>query len=90
MRITQEMINDLNKILNNKGSNIKLKPNDISSGNPTYKVSLSEDKFLHSYVLNPSKDFFEFVNDYFMDKGIKVVYNNNGNTFWSHDGWNEM
>ena len=89
MKITNEMVNEFNSSLKIMGCCFKLKfVNDkYSEGNPSCEIIMFNDLFIDSFIINPTKKFYETLESYFLDKGITLSYNNTRSIFWSKSGW---
>ena len=40
-----------------------------------------------SFIINPTKDFFNWLELWFKTKGIELNYNNDRSIMWSKNGW---
>lgn len=89
MKITQEMTNELNAVLANMGCSFKFNFREESLNNKIEVVPMNS-QFIDSSIINLTKDFYKFLEDFFKSKGIeRLCYNNTGTTIWSKDGWRE-
>ena len=86
MKITNDMVNEFNKTLETLQCGFKLSL-DVSCNNPTCYITPLSDRFIDSFILNLSKDFFEILENFFIKKGITLHYNNTRSCFWSVNGW---
>lgn len=91
-----EMIEELNKILKKEGCLIRLKSeyttvdNDEEFRNIKCEIVLENDKFLNSYILNPSDSFYKIVKEFFKAKGIEsITFNNTRTIFWATNGYSK-
>lgn len=90
MKITNEMVNEFNSMLKTLNCVFKLELNEkISPNNPTYEIKLVNPRFVDSFIINPTKDFFKILNEFFEEKGIELSYNNTGSIFWSRHGFED-
>lgn len=85
MKITNNMVNEFNKTLETLQCGFKLSL-DVSCSNPTCYITPLSDRFIDSFILNLSKDFFEILENFFINKGITLHYNNTRSCFWSVNG----
>ncbi len=89
MKITSNMVDEFNKTLENLQCGFKLSL-DESYKNPTCYIVPLSDRFIDSFILNLTKDFFEILDEYFNKKGIVLRYNNTRSCFWSTSGFEEV
>lgn len=78
--ITNNLLDGFNKMLEDKRSIIRL----ISRDN-VVDIKLIKDDYLkmEDQIINPSKEFYEDLEKYFSNKGVKITYNNIGSCFWA-------
>jgi hypothetical protein len=79
--ITQEMLNEFNDAMKVNGSIIRLK----FSKSMSHVVDIVPNSmcFIDSFIINPDKQFYKMMEEYFKEKGIeKLSYNNTGGCFW--------
>ena len=81
--ITKEMTEELNLLLLKMGCCFNFKY--ISQGplSACIEIQLINKKFLNSWILNPSDDFYNFITTFFNNYDIEIKYNNTGTIFWS-------
>ena len=84
MRITENMVNEFNRLMNNDGSSIRL---EFSQGfvTPHAEICLNNMKYIDSFILNTDKTFKKVLENFFKQHGILLDYNNTRSTFWSRD-----
>lgn len=41
-----------------------------------------------SFIINPTRDFFDWMELWFKNKGIELSCNADGSILWSKSGWN--
>ena len=88
MKITNEMVVELNNELANKGYPFRYEYSKIAdSGNPHIKITLPNMNGVDSFIINPTKDFFNWLELWFKTKGIELNYNNDRSIMWSKNGW---
>ena len=88
MKITDELVTELNNELSNRGCSFIYKYDEYgSSGNPQIKISLPTLTDVDSFIINPSKDFFEWLTIWFKNRGIELSGNADGSIMWSKSGW---
>lgn len=100
MRITMEMVNELNKILAKDGCIFKMKFVDRHETEPDHKLLNPEMKIVpanNKYIWNISglrisanPEFYEFLESFFQDKGIELEYNDTGSRIWSKYGLEDL
>jgi hypothetical protein len=79
--LTNEMIDQFNNILKEKGSIIRL-----DSSRSSVDIKLIKDKYLEmeDQVINPNKEFYDDLQDFFYKKhGLKLTFNNTWSCFWA-------
>lgn len=78
--ITFEHIHEFNKYLTEKGSILCLRQN----GN-FVEIGIIDDIFLdnESQNINPTGEFYDILEHFFLKDGIRIKYNNTASTFWS-------
>ena len=89
MKITREMVVELNNELAVKGCPFRYKFNDnIISG--TIEITLPNMNCVDSFIINPTREFFDWLKLCFKTKyGIELLCNNTGSTLWSNDFYSE-
>lgn len=88
MKITEAMVYTLNEELEYRGYPFCYKYDDsIIKGNPCIKISLPRMKGVHSFTINPTEEFFDWLENWFKERDIELSYNNNGSIIWSKNGW---
>lgn len=88
MRITKEMTKELNAILANMGCIFNFEYRDGTLGNSEIEIRPVNGKFIQRSIINPTKEFYEFLENYFKSKGIEELsYNNTGSIIWSTSRW---
>lgn len=88
MKITKEMVMELNNELVNKGCPFRYEYNEADySGNPHMKITLPSMSCVNSFIINPTKEFFNWLQLWFEVKGIELSCNNDGSIIWSKSGW---
>ena len=91
MKITKEMTMELNNELAIMGCPFRYKFIDdkFSSGNPQIKIVLPSMNCVDSFIINPTKKFFDWLELWFKVKGIELNCNNDGSVLWSKSRWNK-
>lgn len=90
MKITEEMVMELNNELINKGCPFRYEyDEDTSSGNPHMEITLPSMSNVDSFIINPTRKFFDWLELWFKAKGVELSCNNDGSILWSKTGWNE-
>lgn len=88
MKITKDMVSELNKELANKGCPFRYEHEEVGNdGNPHMKITLPSMEGVDSFIINPTKAFFDWLEIWFKEKGIELSCNNTGSVFWSKNGW---
>lgn len=88
MKITKEMVMELNNELANKGCPFRYEYNEAGySGNPHMKITLPSMSCVNSFIINQTKEFFNWLQLWFEVKGIELSCNNDGSIIWSKSGW---
>lgn len=78
--ITKEMLNEFNEQLEVKGSIIRLYQRDR-----TVDIKLIWDNYLkmEDQIINPTKEFYDDLQRFFTEKGVKIEFNNTWSCFWA-------
>ncbi|WP_336761507.1 hypothetical protein [Paenibacillus sp. USHLN196] len=80
--ITQEHVDEFSKILELEGSIIRLYRN----GDNVVDIVLSDSQYIKNFIVNPTKDFYKKLENFFAHKKIyELSYNNTGNCFWTFE-----
>ena len=88
MKITREMIVELNNELVNKGCSFRYEYDEAGySGNPHMKIVLPSMNYVNSFYINVTMEFFDWLMLWFNVKGIELSYNNDRSILWSKSGW---
>lgn len=88
MKITRDMVTVLNKELSDMGCSFEFYYDEYGmTGNPYIKIKPISTKFIDSYTLNLTKDFYDYLADFFLERGIELSGNNDGSIMWSKNGW---
>lgn len=87
MKITKEMVNELNTKLKSLGAVVMYEFDDSegSHGNPMIKLTLTDMSFVDNCILNMTNEFYNYVENFFAEYGIKLTYNNTRSIAWSND-----
>lgn len=91
MKITEEMLNKLNEELLTKGCIFKYvfvtgyekTTNPIIERVPIYET------YIANSIINCTKEFYDYLENFFKKYNIELSYNNTGNRCWSESGWEE-
>ena len=90
MKITAEMVVELNQELVNKGCPFRYEYDEVGcTGNPHMRVALPSMSYVSSFIINPTREFFDWLELWFKVKGVELSCNNDGSILWSKNGWNE-
>ena len=90
MKITKEMVIELNNELSIKGCPFRYKYDEASySGNPHMEIILPSMSCVSSFIVNPTREFFDWLELWFKVKGIELSCNNDGSILWSKNGWDK-
>ena len=88
MKITREIVMELNNELVNKGCPFRFEYVEAKYfGNPHMKITLPSMSCVDSFIINPTEEFFDWLVLWFQAKGIELSYNNDGSILWSKNGW---
>ena len=87
MKITLKMVHEFNSILSSDGAVFRIELQNGTLNNPIATIVTANDKYIESYIINPSREFYSLLDDFFKEKGIELTYNNTKSTFWSKSGW---
>ena len=85
MKITKEITMELNNELAIKGCPFRYKfiYDEFSFGNPQIEIVLPSMSCVDSFIINPTKEFFNWLETWFKVKGIELNCNNSGSILWS-------
>ena len=91
MKITAEMVMELNNELVNKGCPFRYEFNDKAhhADNPAMEIALPSMSCVSSFIVNPTREFFDWLELWFKVKGIELSCNNDGSVLWSKNGWDK-
>jgi hypothetical protein len=53
--------------------------------NPMIKLTLTDMSFVDNCILNMTNEFYNYVENFFAEYGIKLTYNNTRSIAWSND-----
>ena len=84
--ITEKMVEELNTELEAMGCCFRYIYNEkFFADIPTIHITPISTTFLSSYVLNPTKEFFQWIKLWFTNKGVRLCLNNDGSIMWGVD-----
>ena len=90
MKITLEMVTEFNNELALKGCPFRYEYDEYGiSGNSQIKITLPSMSSVASFTVNPTRDFFDWMELWFKNKGIELSCNADGSILWSKSGWNK-
>jgi hypothetical protein len=91
MKITSEMVSDFNQTLSNLNCCFKIElRKSVVGDNTICDIVLANNKYIDSFIINPSKEFFKDLEGYFSHYyDIELAYDNTRTTFWSKSGWDK-
>lgn len=88
MKITAEMVMELNNELANKGCPFRYEYDEAGyAGNSRMEITLPSMSCVDSFIINPTREFFDWLELWFKVKGIELSSNNTGSILWSKNGW---
>ena len=88
MKITREMVMELNNELANKGCSFRYEYDEAGYlGNPHMKIVLPSMNYVNHFYISLTKEFYDWLNLWFKIKGIELSYNNDRSILWSKSGW---
>lgn len=84
MKITSEMVESFNEILQDHESIIRIYKSEHNKY--SYEIKPMEDKFIkNSSLVYPTDEFYNLLTGYFTGShGIPLIFNNTGTTFWTN------
>ena len=87
--ITEEMIKELNKLLEDRGAIFRYTlTKNINDENMKASIVPANSVFLNYTTINITKDFKEFLIFFFKERGIEnLAFNNDLTIMWSNDFW---
>ena len=97
-RIEPWMVNEINEMLRKENSILTLEweytesNKDLQEENRNIlcNIRLVETKYIDTYIVNPTKEFYTMIENYFTEKGLtRINYNNTKSTFWNLDGYSK-
>jgi hypothetical protein len=83
MKITSELVEELNNELKNKECSFRYSYDESYIGTPVIKITLASMMYVDSCIINPTPEFFDWLSQWFEKRGITITYNNTGSTAWS-------
>ena len=90
MKISREMVVELNHELANKGCPFRFKfTSNYGNSNPQMEITLPSLKYIDSFIINPNNEFYDWLELWFKIKGIELSYNNTRSIIWSKSGWDK-
>lgn len=91
MKITEDMVQEFNNLLFDFGCIFKLEivKDGNNSNNPFYQIVPMNNFFIESIIINPSKEFYVLLENFFSKNEITLNYNNTKTIFCSKYGFNE-
>ena len=78
--ITNSMVSDFNSTLNFADSPLRIYYDKDFNG---YQIKLYNLRDIKSYIIVPSDDFYEALENHFKKEGIELRYNADKTVFWS-------
>jgi hypothetical protein len=81
-RVNIDLVDAFNTNLKEEGSILRLIP-EINA----VRIGLVEEKYLNMehQIINPTKEFYNELNNFFLNVGLKIQYNNTGSCFWAYE-----
>lgn len=88
-KITKQMITELNMELASKGCPFRyeIKKTESMDDNPCAEITLASMSCVNSFIITPTKEFFDWLVSWFEVKGVVLSFNNCRSIFWSRYGW---
>ncbi len=83
MKITEGMVLEFNKELREENCCFELDFSDTVQ--PSCEIVILNNRYVESYIINPTKEFRRKIEKFFFEKGIKLSSNNAGSIFWSNE-----
>ena len=88
MKITRTMVEELNGELENNNCPFRYEYYEPDyTNNPHMKITLVSMGYVDSFIINPTREFFEWLKLWFSHKGVELSFNNDGSIMWSRNGW---
>lgn len=82
--INLQILGEFNSLMRRiHGANISLEFGDKII-NQTFKIVLTNNKFIDDYIINLSEDFYKLLILHFKNHGINIKFNNTRTTFWQY------
>ena len=53
------------------------------------EITLPSLKYIDSFIINPTNEFYDWLELWFKIKGIELSYNNTRSIIWSKSGWDK-
>ena len=83
MKITREMVTELNNELEIRSCPFRYKYKD-EEYIPKIEITLPNMNYVDSFIINVSSEFFDWLNSWFKTKyGIELNCNNTGSILWT-------
>lgn len=85
MRLTKEMVVDLNNELAVKGCPFRYEfQESVGVGIPSMEITLPNMNYVDSFIINVTREFLEWLELWFKTKyNVELNCNNTGSVFWS-------
>lgn len=83
MKVSEDMVLEFNRQLEKENCSFKLEYSD--SVQPSFSIVVSNNRYVESYIINPTKEFRRTIESFFLEKGIRLNSNNTGSIFWSNE-----
>lgn len=89
MKITEEMTIKLNEEL--KVMNVPFRFKYANrTGNPHIEITLPSMNYVDTFIINPTKEFYDWLKIWFKtNENIELDSNNTGSIMWSTTGWDD-
>lgn len=87
MKLNSEVLQILNDELRNLGCHFQYELIGTGTYVPVFhRVLMDESGFVDSSIINCTDTFYKWLENFFIEKwGIKIIYNNTREIFWSLD-----
>jgi hypothetical protein len=89
MKITKEMAEELNKELAVRGYPFRYDYDENMASNLHMEMTLPSMKGVHSFIINPTREYLDWLTLWFKIRGIEISWNNTASIMWSSSGWDD-
>ena len=83
--IEEKDVDELNNIIKKNGCSFKFKFKEFTNCKNVVDIVPASSLFIQSSVINIDDVCHDYVNYYFRKKGVEIIWNNTGTSFWANE-----